>query len=670
MLRLSIFLLGLLATTVTYAKDPSMMRNFLLNELTTAQQAWQERYDTLTSIEAIEAYQQEQKDFFLKRLGQLWDRNSPLNARVTNSLVRGTPGINAYRVETVIFESIPNFYVTGAMFLPDETRFQPPYPTVLVLCGHTQNGKAGYQGQAAFMALHGLAAFILDPIDQGERGQQRSADGTPRAQESGTTGRSPAAMHNEIGRVSSLVGRSPAAFMVWDMKRALDYLETRPDVDATRLGAAGTSGGGTQTAYIMALDDRIRVATASCYICSLYGLLMTNVPVPPPWRGAGPQCAEQILFGQLAFGLDHADFAIMRAPKPTLFAVGTHDYFPAADAWVAYRNAKRVFSRFNLGDQMSIAEYDGGHGWSANLQESCVRWLLRFLADRDEMVMRPTNMPPAPAGELTASPRGQVLFIDGAISTFDLNRQRNRELLARRTAKAANRTDDQLRATIRELAGVRRIADIPQVRAVNHGDRSRFDGVNAGNSNVSMWTYYAEDGRIEMPAIRFTPSGSAAGTVIYLNSNGKTTNLERIAELARENRRVITVDLRGLGQTQGTRLNHYAHSGDAHDFYLAYLLGMSYVGMRTEDLLAIARHTGGTVEIVASGETVGLVALHAAALEPELITGVTLDTPITSWFDAVEAGSRSTIPFVNIVHGALYEYDVPDLRQMVPDPRQ
>ena len=86
--------------------------------------------------------------------------------------------------------------------------------------------------------------------------------------------------------------------------------------------------------------------------------------------------------------------------------------------------------------------------------------------------------------------------------------------------------------------------------------------------------------------------------------------------------------------------------------------------MRTEDLLSVARAQSQPVEVVASGETVGLVALHAAALEPGLIKKVRLDTPIRSWYDVVKAGS-TPYPMTNIVHGALLEYDVPELQQLM-----
>jgi len=632
-----------------FAQDGTMMRTYLLGELETAQKSWQQRYDALKTAAEIEQYQQERKEFFRRQLGQMWDR-TPLYPQIVKTFEKGTPGKDAYRVKLILLESTPKFYVSGAMFLPDATKFQPPYPTVLVVCGHSNEAKAypNYQGVAALAATNGLVAFVMDPIDQGERSQRLNEDGTPLLQG--------VAAHNALGAGCILLGRNAATFEVWDMMRALDYLESRPDIDAARIGVTGNSGGGTQTSYIMALDDRVAVAAPFCYLCGLYGSMMTTI---------GPQDAEQNIFGQLAFGMDHVDYCIMRAPKPTLLGTTTGDFFPVGDAWATARNAKRIFDRFGYGEKMTIAEADGPHGWHKTLREATVRWMLRWLADRDEMIFEADDQPDCTTEELHCTPRGEVMLLDGARSAFDLNRDYNDELLAARTAKAANRSDDELRQTIRKIVGVRKLEEIPVLREVENETSSVAENLDAVAS-AEQFVWLAEDGKISLPAVRFVPKTTPTGTVVYLNGVGKTADTDRINELAGEGKTVVAVDLRGLGQTQGVGAQYYNHAlfgTDGVDYYYAYLLGKSYVGMRTEDLLAVVRNLSGPVELVASGETTGLVALHAAVLEPTFFSSVKLDTPIRTWYDAVKEGG-SPYPITNLVHGALLEYDVPDLLRL------
>ena len=648
MQRFALFLLGLLSAQVLIAQDATMMRTYLLNELNIAQKSWQERYDTIKTIDDVEVYQQERKNFFRQQLGKMWER-TPLNPQIVKSFTKGTPGKDAYRVEMVLFESVPKFFVTGAMFLPDETKFKPPYPAVLILCGHSSDAKAlpALQGLAALAATHGLAAFIIDPIDQGERSQQLKEDGMPLLR--GVPG------HNALGPSSILLGRNSATFFVWDMLRAIDYMESRPDIIADRIGAAGLSGGGTQTSYIMALDDRVAAAAPFCYLCSLYGKMMTTI---------APQDAEQNIFGQAAFGMDHVDYCIMLAPKPTLIGTATGDYFPAEDAWTTARNASRIYNRFVYSEKLAIIEADGPHGWQRTLREAVVRWMLRWLADKDEMIFGADDQPACTKEELSCTPRGEVLLLEGARSAFDLNRNYNDELLAVRTA--AKRSDGELRAAIRRIVGVRQLDDIPKL-SVGQSSAAIFSKELNAAASAEQFTYFAEDGKIMLPAVRYTSKTAPTGTIIYLNGVDKTSNMKRINELVKESKTVIAVDLRGLGTTQGVGTTYYDHhlfGTDGLDYYFAYLLGKSYVGMRTEDLLAVAcEQTHKPVEVVASGETVGLVALHAAALEPALISSVRLDVPIRTWYDVVKAGS-TPYPITNIVHGALLEYDVPELRRL------
>ncbi|MDR1964751.1 MAG: acetylxylan esterase [Planctomycetaceae bacterium] len=638
------------------AKPKEMMKTFLSGEIAKAQTVWQQRYDKLKTVDDITKYQTERKEFFIRQLGKTWDRNSPLNPQITKTFEKGTHGQNAYRVEMLLFESVPKFYVSAAVFLPDPTRFKPPYPAVLVVCGHSNTGKARdlYQKVPALAASNGLLAMSIDPIDQGERSQRLTADGKPVAQS--------VAAHNIIGAGSILLGRNTATFEYWDMVRAIDYLQSRPDVIPDKIGVTGTSGGGTQTSYIMSLDERVTVAVPSCYLCGLYDSMIPKI---------GAQDAEQNIFGQLTFGMDHVDYCIMRAPKPTLIETATKDFFPAEDAWKTVRNAKRIFDRFGFSEKMSIIEHDGEHGWHKNLREASIRWMLRWLAGRDEQIFEADDLPIFEPKEFFATLGGEVLKIAGARSTFDLNRDYNDELLAIRKAKNENRDKNEFVATIRQIAGVRPLSELPVVSVENKGKSEVPASLAEVVTEIERLLFKTENGNILLPALKFVPKTKSKGTTIFLHEKSKTADLPRIEILLREGQTVVAVDLRGLGETQAVRSQYYAHQwfgADGTDYYLAYLLGKSYVGMRTEDLLVIARWLSGSnseqkIELVTSGETVGLVALHAAALEPPLFSGVKLDKPIRSWYDVVNAGC-SFYPITNLVHGALLDYDVPELIQI------
>src|SRR5256886_7252050 len=140
-----------------------------------------------------------------------------------------------YAIEKVIFESLPGFFVTANLYRPN----QPGrYPAVLFQSGHTQEGKPEPQRAAANLALKGFVVLCFDPIGQGER--EQTYDPQLKAPAAGWSVNE----HIHAGAQSILVGESVSRYFIWDAKRALDYLLSRPEVDAARVGAVGCSGGG------------------------------------------------------------------------------------------------------------------------------------------------------------------------------------------------------------------------------------------------------------------------------------------------------------------------------------------------------------------------------------------------------------------------------------------
>ncbi len=344
------------------------------------------------------------KAAFREALGELPTEKTPLNARVVGRADR-----DGYAVERVVYESRAGHHVTANLYLPAGP---PPYPGVLVPCGHSENGKAAetYQRMSILLARNGMAALCYDPIGQGERVQWLDDAGEPAVKGSTTE-------HTLLGIGALLVGRSAAGYRVWDGIRSLDYLASRPEIDPKRLGCTGNSGGGTETAYLMALDDRIVAAAPSCYITSLERLFAT----------IGPQDAEQNITGQVALGIEHADFVTMRAPKPTLLSVGTRDFFDIQGSWDTFREVKRIYGTLRMGERVDLFESDEPHGFTAPRRESCMRWMRRWLLGKDDAAVE-ADFLIASDRDLQCTETGQVLTSFHGTSAFDLNAERAAEL--------------------------------------------------------------------------------------------------------------------------------------------------------------------------------------------------------------------------------------------------
>ena len=201
----------------------------------------EKRLEDISTPAQFKEYQENLKKFFVSRIGGFPER-TPLHAKVVGEIEGGD-----HRVEKVIYESQPQHHVTATLYLP---KTKPPYPAVLIACGHSKTGKGADYNQfiGITLARNGIAAFCYDPIGQGERSQILPADGRKL---------SAVAEHFLIGSGSVLLGTNTARYRIWDGMRGIDYLTSRKDIDGSKIGCTGCSGGGTLTSYIMALDERV-----------------------------------------------------------------------------------------------------------------------------------------------------------------------------------------------------------------------------------------------------------------------------------------------------------------------------------------------------------------------------------------------------------------------------
>ncbi len=232
----------------------------------------------------------------------------------------------------MIFESLPGLFITANLYRPDR---QGRYPAVLFPLGHWDEGKVAAQLTAANLAAKGFVVLAFDPSGQGER-QQAYDRRLGRSLAGGSVNQ-----HFMNGATSLLIGQSFARYRIWDAKRALDYLLSRPEVDSERVGCTGCSGGGTVTTYISALDPRIKVAAPACYMNSFRVLFAGSVGD-----------SEQSLPNFLSSGLDQTDFVELFAPKPWLIASTLEDFFKPEGARLVYEEARRWYGIYGAEEKI------------------------------------------------------------------------------------------------------------------------------------------------------------------------------------------------------------------------------------------------------------------------------------------------------------------------------
>lgn len=589
-------------------------------------------YEQLETAEDCREWADARRMFFRRQLGGFPEK-TPLNAEVTGTLER-----EDYRVEKILYESRPHHHVTAVLYLP---RSAPPYPAVLIACGHTKTGKAADYNQrlGILLAKHGMAALCYDPIGQGERSQILTDDGMAKHRSSTTE-------HFLTGVGAILTGTNTAQYRIWDGIRGIDYLCSRDDIRADRIGCTGCSGGGTLTSYIMALDERVVSAAPACYLTTFSKLIAT----------IGPQDAEQNIFGQLAGQLDHPDYVLMRAPRPTLICSTTEDFFDIEGAWDTFRQSKRVYTRLGFPEAVSMIEADGGHGIRPETRATIIHWMQRWLLDQDAPVSD-EEFPVWSVDELQCTSKGEVLLLENERSVFELNAARMEQLQEQR-GRLAELPAAAARQTVRGVAGIRPLADIPavQVRAIG--------SVSGEGYTVRKLVLEFEDG-LQIPALKYLPAGSPRATWLWLAGAGSAAAADMLAERAQAGDAVLAIDLPSLGELRGSSANNLL--GDWKNFFLAYLQGRSLVGLRCETTLAAARWladgtSSATVKLMATGEA-AVSGLHAAALEPDLFASVTLRDALKCWADVVRSGEPEN-QLTNAVHNVLASYDLPQLVEL------
>lgn len=530
----------------------------------------------------------------LELLGGLPDYDGPLNPRVTGTI--NQPG---FVIEKIIFESLPHVFVTANLYRPSQPG---KCPGVLLPLGHWEYGKPAVQQIAGNLALKGFVVLTYDPFGQGERQQLYDKRLGGSLANMGTE------QHLLAGGLSVLIGQSFARYRIWDAKRALDYLVSRPEVISDRIGCTGCSGGGTITTYISALDSRIKVAAPACYINSFRVLF--SGPVGD---------SEQSLPNFIASGLDLADYMELFAPKPWLISSTREDFFPLAGANLAFDEAQRWYSVYGAKDKIKWIVGPGGHGTPLVVREGIYEWMIRWLKDGNGAAQE-QPVPLLPEHELWATPTGQVADLDGSREVYDVLREEYRRL--RRPG-----THSEL---VRMLTAL----------------------IDPPRSAPAMET---------IAATLMSPKRPAAlqPAVVLVDPNGRME--QRALDLVAAGNVVLKLTPRGLPATSDRRL----YSGDWLSNVRAWFIGENLPAMRAHDILSGYQVLKGRADvdgsrITAEGNGIaGIWVLMAAAVEPGLKSVTVRQTPYS--FERAFANPLTRDLHSAIIRGFALKWDLNDL---------
>jgi len=385
---------------------------------------WELYKDNLETPEEIRVWQQKIRRYAVNCIGGLPQTDAPLNARLCGELDG-----EGYRIEKIIYESRPGALVTSTLYIPKN--LQGKTAAVLFACGHAEQAKAypEYQAVCRRLARNGLVVLAVDPMGQGERKSYLNEKGEEYVRW-GTE------EHDYAGQQCWWIGQSIARYFIHDLRRGIDYLESRPEVDSRRIGITGNSGGGTQTTWMMLAEPRLAAAAPATFVMRRRDYM---------WTGQA-QDSEQIIPGGTLNGLDHEDFLISMAPRPTLVLAVDYDFFNIEGTRASVERARRIFKAMGKEENLEMATDRVTHTYSPALARAATEFFCKHLLGKpSDQVDHADPGAPLPVEQLWCTKKGQVLLdhpeakraFDSNLETYQSIRKRESDPAAQ--AKAAEK---------------------------------------------------------------------------------------------------------------------------------------------------------------------------------------------------------------------------------------
>jgi len=322
------------------------------------------RRASMANIQSLEDWQSQRAGYRLQLLEMLGldplPEKTPLQAKITGRVTH-----DEFFVENIQFQSRPGLYVTGNLYVPKQ--IDGRLPTILYVCGHGRVKKDGisygnkvhYQHHGEWFARNGYVCLTIDTLQLGE------IEGIHH----GTYNHD---MWWWLNR-----GYTPAGVEAWNCVRALDYLETRPEVDSNRFGVTGRSGGGAYSWWIAAIDDRIKVAVPVAGITDLQNHVVDG-------------CVEghcDCMYMVNTHRWDYGQVAALVAPRPLLISNTDSDgIFPLDGVMRTFLSVRRIYQLHNAADKVALNITAGGHKDTQELRVHAFRWFNQHLKNDDSLI--------------------------------------------------------------------------------------------------------------------------------------------------------------------------------------------------------------------------------------------------------------------------------------------
>jgi dienelactone hydrolase len=597
--------------------------------------------EALNSKEKLNIYKKTLRTKYLKLLGDMPEKTA------LNPIVTGIIKQNGYRIEKVIYQSFKNHHITANLYIP-ETKGK--HPGVLLFCGHEPTSKSteSYQKTAMLFALNGFVVLVIDPISQSERFQLIDVNGKPLTR-GGTT------EHSLLNFGSNLLGTSIVSYELFDNLCSLDYLISRPEVDIDLIGCLGNSGGGTQTTYFAAFEDRIKVAAPCSYVSTKARSIELG--------GMPDGCATLLSEGKEQ--IEIADYLILFAPKPLLILAGYNDFVDYPGTEEAAQELEKIYNLYGASDKFKLFTADDGHGISLPKREAAVAWFKKWLMGKEEKIIE-GDLRILADTSLTCTKTGQVgSSFPEEVNVQNMNLKLFEKFKAQREDFIRNTSSDEQKQKIKEILSINNISD-----------KVESEKIGAFQSDFYQVHKYIVRRLSEppLPCIILTPQNEKIDSVIIIvDEVGKVEsvkNSEYIDNIRRANVLVIP-DIRGFGETlPKPDPNEKKFFNKEYRLALTSLhIGKPLLGQRVTDIITIMDFInslpllkGKPISLISKGMIIP-ASIHAAVLDERISRLIILDK-IFTWKYYLNNLLEKDV-YSNVAPGALRYYDLDDLMELL-----
>ena len=549
-----------------------------------------------------------------------------LNPRIT-----GRENLGDLLLEKIIIDSRENYPVTMSLYLPSETK-EKSHTAILLLCGHADNGKGSdiYRTYAMELARRGCLVLMPDPLGQGERYENDMYC---------------CSYHNFLNISLKAVGDHFGSWRLNDAVRSLDYLFSRPEVDASRVAVTGNSGGGTMTTILHAYDERLAASAPCCYITKWVRNVENELPVD----------AEQIPPRFAMDGGEMADLLLAQAPRPVLISGNSDDFFDIRGTKEVYEEVKSFYKLLGAEENVSFSEGPGYHGLNQTLRENAYEFFhthLGILGGKETIVEVP------PEKMVFCTPEGAIRN-QGFVTS--------RQIIAEKAEKIAlgrkQYSDAELKDELKKLFHIGELYPVYR--------RLRPSSLKAGEA---FSRYLVEEAGDDLFCVlkgykktihNMLLEGKKACLYVPHQDSGK----ELAKEVAGEEN-LYGVDYRGVGECcpntgdQHNRDFFASYLFDYHYDSLAFLKGESLVGGRIKDVMRCVEilFLNGTEELTLTASGIGIIPALFAAFLTERNVKLEIRESIPTYLGLCR-GEALLLPQSMTPEGILHYTDLDDIAE-------